>query len=356
MLQALETEKSLSERNYDDIMQSVANDSIGKADYTTSLNNLHMDYNGNIEFIDTNKVTGTGTKDIGFNATDWAESQVYSKLGMPAHYFKRIKPENPDLVAEHFNYWTRKSDDNVMLRTRVRDNEAGIIRGIVSEKYSILDNDTTAETLRKILTGQEHRFKIQGFHLDAKRMHLRVTFNELTKHATNLNNGDPDNLQIGFDIVNSEVGAASLNILSLVFRLVCSNGLRAWRVEDQFSQRHIHLKEYEIYGRMVEAFAVNLSGGAVLLDNFTKTIETKIPNPFDAISGIAQKYNLTNEFADNAKNLYEGNSTAYGVINTITAASRELPNERRLDTERIAGRLIELSPKEWEVLSEVGAN
>ena len=340
--------------DFDNVLEKVEQDSIGKADYITPLSNITMLSDGGLAFFKTQDVKGPQIRDLKFRTTDWAETQMFSKLGMPVKYFKRIKEKAPELVLNHFNHWASKSSNSVMLRTRIRDNGNPIIRGFVSDKYSIIDNDTVTETLDKIINqhlGNKNLYSIRMFHLDEKRLHIRLTFTKMSKNVGSTSIGMPDTLQVGVDIVNSEVGAASLSVSEMVWRLVCSNGLRVWDIKDAFSQRHIHLKQHEIYFRMVDGITNCIGGGANLLREYMKTMQVKVQNPFSIIDNISKSYGLTSEFADNAKTLWEGEETAYGIINSITAASRNLPNERRLDTERIAGRLVSLSPNQWEKLA-----
>ena len=46
-------------------------------------------------------------------------------------------------------------------------------------------------------------------------MHLRLTFLDLTKQLGVLPDGTPDYMRIGEDVINSEVGAASFNLLKM---------------------------------------------------------------------------------------------------------------------------------------------
>jgi len=343
------------EEKYVNVLEKIQRDSEGKRDYTTALSNVHMDYNGKIAFRDTTAVEGPSIRDINFDITDWGQSQIFNKLGMPTQYFKKARLENPDLVASHFNYWAEKSDSEVLIRTKVKNQEHGLIRGVLSDKYTMLDNDMASETLGAILAGHDDKFSVKSYHLDDTRLHIRMTFPDMTKKLGVTPSGEPDYQQIGMDFVNSEVGASSLNILSMVYRLVCSNGLRRWEVDESFVQRHIYHKSIELLARMAGAITTSINVGQEVLQGLENTMLQQIESPFTVIDNLAKDGNFTNEFTDRAKTLFEGEDTAYGIINAFTASARDLPNDRRLDAEKFAGRLIKLKPGEWTRLAEPAA-
>jgi len=134
----------------------------------------------------------------------------------------------------------------------------------------------------------------------------------------------------------------------LIFRLVCSNGLRRWEREgDIFNQRHIYLKTHEFRGRMLESMSNGLHTGQELLEQYRKAQNIHIEHPFEVIEAVSKKAAFSKEFTDRMKTEYEGDKTAYGIVNSITSAARSLPNEHRLETERFAGKLLEMRPSEW---------
>jgi len=330
-----------------DVLNTVAEDSVGKTDYSTTMDNLHMFDNGMVAFKNVRGVEGSDVRDLQFRLTDWALSQSLGKLGMPVQYFKKAREENPDLLAQHFNYWSRKSDGAVMLRSRVQG-DAATIRGVVSDKYSVLDNDMSMEALAQILKGQEDGFRVRDFHMDDRRMHMRITYTDMTKQVGFTKDGKPDYLQLGMDAINSEVGAASFNIAGLIWRLVCTNGLRRWEKNgDDFTQRHAFLKTNEFRARVGAAMVTSLGSSEHFLNNFADKMEIKVQNPFDVIKKLAKRGDFSQEFTEKAGNYYEGDGTAYGIVNAFTAAARDLSNERRLDTEKFAGKLVTLKPSAW---------
>lgn len=337
----------MSQFKLDEVMQRVAEDAVGKADYNTELRNIHMLSDGKIAFIKTQEVDGPVTRDLPFDTTEWSLGQIFSKLSMPVQYFKRVKTTAPQLMVDHFNYWAKRTDGQVLLRARVRGDNA-VLRGLVSDKYSVLDNDMTMDVMARLLRTKEDSYNIEDFYMDEKRMHLRLTYTDTTQQIGFTNSGKPDYVKMGMDKVNSEVGASSYNIVGLIWRQICSNGLRGWRENgDAFVQRHIFLRSDEFLIRVTEAMVNSVGTGMEMLVGFKKTMVQNIQNPFDVIAKIAKDNGYSKEFADRAKTEFEGDMSGYGVINSFTSAARSLPNERRLEVERAAGRLINLLPNQW---------
>lgn len=336
-----------------DVIQAVESDARGKVDYLTPVNNLKAE-EGRITLIDPAKVKGPKLEVATFEPTDWAEGQLMTRLGMPGHYFKKAKEEDPELFSQHFNHWAKKSDKETILRTKILNSEIGLLRGSVGKDYGILDNTTVMETLLKILEGNEGDYNVEDFYLDDRRFHLRMTYPDTTKEIRKLPDGRPDLNQLGTDIVNSEVGASSFNLQALIWRLICSNGLRSWsRSGDGYIQRHAFLNPIEFQGRIASAMVNTLQSGHNFLEEFKRTQEQKIENPFAVIKKLAKENGYSRVFTDTLQEQYEGDNTAYGVINAFTRAARGQRNDARLETEKFAGKLIQLRPRDWEKLDEL---
>lgn len=342
----------------DHVLHRLNEDSKCKRDFLTEVKNLQAREDGKVVFLDENAVGGEHTalakQGLEFDMTDWAYSQLLSRLGMPVSYFRKVMSFEPEFFSRHFNFWTRAKDigdKTVRLRTKIHGNSA-LIRGAVSDVYSTLDNYQVGEIMAKLLEGEEADYEINSFYLDDKRFHMRLTYPELTRITRTLPDGTPDASRLGNDIVNSEVGAASFMLAALVWREICSNGLMGWGRDWVFTQRHVHLRPVEFQARVAETMVKSLNAGTDLLIEYEKTQAQKIVNPFVAIRNLAKEGGFSQKFADTVKEQYEGDDTAYGVINAFTRAARELPNEERLETERFAGRLIKVNPDRWLRLQE----
>lgn len=359
MMESTITE-SRKETTFEDVYGAVMRDSEGKADYTTPINNLYMLNSGTFAFLDNSKVTGPKLRDIPFKATEWGTGQLLTRLNMPAAYFKRAYSEDPELFRQHFNYWAAKDDRVTKLRTRIKTDEitgreTGLIRGAVSDIYGILDNDTIMRLLRQLFNASgEDRYNVESYYLDDHRFHLRLSYLDLTRATGTLPDGSPDYNRVGNDFINSEVAASAFHLQDLLWRLVCLNGLKAFAKEgDPFSQRHIHLRPDEFKARVAAEMVKSIEHGVSFLGEFEASQKQEVKDPFVAIRNIAKAEKFSDELTENVVDSFEGNNTAYGVVNAITRAARDLPNERRLQVERIAGNVVRFNPTKWERLSAI---
>jgi hypothetical protein len=152
---------------------------------------------------------------------------------------------------------------------------------------------------------------------------------------------------VGIDIVNSEVGVSSMNIAGLVWRLVCTNGLRRMDRGETFTQRHIYLDTPTFYNRIGNAITRGIQSGIDTMINFSESKKFELVRPLQSMHVIGKQYDLTKGIVERAKELWEHDATAYGIINSFTASARGLDNEKRLELEKVSGKLLTLNTKDW---------
>jgi len=320
--------------DFDRVVEIVEIDDRNKSDRTTQLSALRMNSVGKVEY----RNSGTEQMSLG----DYAMGQAFNRIGIPVQYGKKLFEERPDLVAEQFNHWTQKEEREVLLRMRTGDDGSSFIRGFLSDRYSILDNNDVILAMREVVQ-ELPEYEIHSFYLDDKRTHLRMTFPGLSSIIGQTLEGQPDILRLGIDIDNSEVGASSLRVVPMVYRLVCTNGLRAWANDgDVYQQRHIHLTSSELFGRMNTAIVRAVKSGDELIDVLNKSKYWEVEKPLDTIQALMKdsKYSkdLTAKVQDNY--LMEAMPNVYGVVNALTRTARDLPVERKIDLEEFAGEVL----------------
>ena len=175
-----------------------------------------------------------------------------------------------------------------------------------------------------------------------------------------------DVVQASFVVSNSEVGLGRLRVEPLVFRLVCKNGL----ICKDLAQKKYHVgrqvnessdSAYELYSEATlaqddRAFFMKVQDvvrAAVDEAKFSLTVDklreaTQIPlkhEPVKAVEVLADKFQLTeNERGDILRQLFMGgDSSRYGLVNAVTAASKIAKTyERATDLERIGGEILSL--------------
>jgi len=168
---------------------------------------------------------------------DWAFTQLCAKLNMPVKYMRKCPPE---LQAHNTNFWSGH-DDNIAKGSLVRlrrapedvictDREVGedilngteYVRGLLSQQYSVYNNERFAEVIDKIAFkeyGSDIKIE-KSWHSD-KSFHIRVLFPEMKSFVR----GGGDTVLGGLHFANSEVGFRRVSVDVLVYQEICTNGL-----------------------------------------------------------------------------------------------------------------------------------
>ncbi len=149
--------------------------------------------------------------------TQFALGQIASHYKIPMAYVDRMTQAGAGpLLAQNLAYWFAEQPSTRLLRTR--PGETGKLRAFLSRRYRPLDNYKLAEAVIPQL-------ERPGVHV----MSARITDTHFSFQATSdrvtaeVRRGDI--VQAGVVIANSEVGASSLRISPMVYRLICTNGL-----------------------------------------------------------------------------------------------------------------------------------
>lgn len=300
--------------------------------------------------------------------THWAFGQVAGLAGAPASWLRRLPAR---LAALNLQYGlTAQAGERV--QAYVTQGPAGEeLRAMTGPGYGrIHDHELVGAVMRFAGDGTgDTRWKVPGV-LDWRSMvhnpHVDVTRETTTLYASDrdvflflvddthpieagcLPDGSPDLYFRGFYCWNSEVGAAKLGIATFYLRAVCQNRT-LWGVEGyrELSVRHTRMAP--------DRFAQDVEPA---LRRFTDSS----PGPFLAGVQAARSRVLARNAEERTSFLRslgiparqvpamldqamteEGRppETAYDFVQTLTAAARAEPHQdRRVDLERLAGRLL----------------
>ena len=144
----------------------------------------------------------------------WAHGQLSSYTDIPKQYYDRIKSENPSLLADNVNHSLSKTTQDKRL-VRVLD---GNVRALLSNRYRVLDSYDLAETVLPIMLNKS--MNVLSSEITEKNLYIRAVMPQL---ETEIKKGDV--VQYGIQISSSDVGAGSLRVEPLIYRLICTNGL-----------------------------------------------------------------------------------------------------------------------------------
>jgi hypothetical protein len=285
--------------------------------------------------------------------------QLSDKLQIPKKYYDRMLATAPALLADNVNTWLRKSPDNRMVRT-----VGGKARALLSDRYRPLDNDIILETVLPILMEQSG-YDIKSAEITDKRMYLQVISPRLT--------GDVvvgDTVQAGLTISNSEVGLGSVRIEPFLYRLKCLNGM----IMATSMKRHHVGKTIEIGEDFFTVETINADNRAFLLkvrdtvnnafdelafQETLKKVSITVDNRIETthiqafVMDVTEKYDMSKPEGESLlANLINGGSlTQWGLANAVTQLANDVEDyDRCVEIQRIGGKIIDLTPKEWSAI------
>ena len=308
------------------------------------------------------KLTLMAEESEAFMVNDFTHRQIADRLGIPTRYYDRMREENPELLGANVNAWFAAKPEKRLIRTL-----EGTARAFLSDRYRRMDNAEVAEAVLPIIS-ELPEAEVISCELTQTKMYIKVVNRRLQ-----LDVRPGDTVQAGFVLSNSEVGAGSVRVEPLVFRLVCSNGL----IVPDYGQKRYHV------GRALEAeesqaiyrdetlaaddaaflmkvqdtvrLAVDQAKFAHLVNRLRDAAgEPLSGNPVSAVELMANRHALTQDESGGVlRHLVTGGDfSRYGLLNAVTRTSQEVADyDRATELERLGGKIMTLDSKEWRELA-----
>jgi hypothetical protein len=326
---------------------------------------------------DTAALTFKNGKDHVFAPTNWAHSQIAGYTDIPKAYYDRLAGEKPGLLADNVNHGFAKAAsvtdrsgrrDSRMIRTL--DDK---VRGFLSSRYRQLDAHDLAETV--LPTIMQNGMTVVSSELTERRFFLKVLSPRITAEVK-----PGDTVQHGLVISSSDVGAGSVRVEPLVYRLLCSNGMigdtamRKFHVGKNQGEDNVReLLTDETLALTDAAFWASVRDvvlASMKPENFERQVDrlriaanTPILN-FDLPRVVELTMKATGITGEGKANsilaaLASGNEgaglTQWGLINSFTRAAydKALNYEDSIDMERAAGKILELPKSQWQTIAAV---
>ena len=298
---------------------------------------------------------------------NWSTGQLASFTEIPKQYLDRISQENPELAVKNINHGLEKKGNEARM-VRTLD---GNVRGLLSSRYRILDAyDMLEATLPTML---DQKMNIVSSEITENKLYLKALTPNLKSEIV-----PGDVVQHGLIISTSDVGAGSVRVEPLIYRLVCSNGLimpssiRKYHVGRNQAEDDIRElltdKTREMTDAAFWAQVRDIVNASLKPENFEREVSRikqsqglKIEN-FDLPKVVELTMKAVNVTGEEKKNsilsaLASGNEgaglTQWGLINSFTRAAQDekFNYETSIELERAAGQILELSPSQWKTIA-----
>lgn len=218
-----------------------------KRDYLAHAGELAVRSNGHSELI-----LGDA-----YPVTDIAHSQIADYLEIPKAFYDRMRERTGDLVVRTPSGEANAGDPtlfdtvvNTLLSSKGAERRLvrtldGSARAFLSDSFSVdLDNyDVFRYAARAIEEAGLGPENVLSAEVTERRLYLKVVSPRIRAEISPENlrtpHGmlkEPQIIQAGFVLTNSETGLGSLRVSMLVYRLQCTNG---WIKEESLRQRHV---------------------------------------------------------------------------------------------------------------------
>lgn len=290
-----------------------------------------------------------------FAVGEIAHQQIAARLNIPYRYYQKMQKEQPSLLDDNVNTWLHETPERRMLR--VLD---GRVRAFLSDRYRRLDNLELCAAVLPTINSMRGA-SIESCEVTESRLYLKVVNKRLKAEVS-----PGDVVQAGFVVSNSEVGLGSLRVEPLVYRLVCKNGL----ICKDFAQKKYHVgrqaegsedSAYEIYSdetlrqddktffmkvKDTVQCAIDEAKFEMAVGRMRDAMNIPLEHdPVKEVELLADRFLLTQaERGDVLRQIFiGGDSSRYGLVNAVTAASKICKDyERATELERIGGEILAL--------------
>lgn len=266
-----------------------------------------------------------------------AFANLMARLGAPAEFVRDRLPAPLQIATANWLLGTSEGSSAATLRLR-----GGEVAAVVSGRYAPLDPVELVETLRTALARHDllHEVRVRGVAtglVDNLRLILPGEEKVLKK-------GDVSN--VGLDISTSCFGRSAVYIAPVVWRLVCSNGLRTMEKGHGLSFRHVGDTD-RLRSAVAEAIPSALVHARGVMTQWQKAVTFMVG---DVERQIAELRDLTipERKAFEAEILKETGASAlpehaplFDMLNALTASAKAAVPARRLELEALAGGLLQ---------------
>jgi len=366
-------------RSLPDLTAELHRQANAKRDFLAPARSIHTATNGHTDLV------LNGAVEERFTANDVAHGQMAEYLGIPKGFYDRLRgaseelrvpvrddipePDDPSLFDVVVNrLLANRGDEQRLIRTL-----DGRARAFLSDSFSLdLDHWDVFCMAAKVITeaglGPDN---VVSAEVTDRKLYLKVVSPRLeaTVHPGNVLPGhgllrEPQVVQAGFILMNSETGLGSLCVQQVVFKLMCTN---LWIREEACRQRHVgkaleaddagvvyqsDTRAADARARLLKirdhvSEALNEARFRALVGQMQETTEIPLDRNVEKVIEVtARKYGLGfQEKEDVLRSLIEGaDLSLWGLTNAVTAAAREAKSyDRATELQAIGGRMLSLT-------------
>ena len=265
-----------------------------------------------------------------------AFSNLMSRIGVPSEFVRRLPAP---LQLANINYMMSEHDDRSAATLRLRGEE---VAAIVSGRYAPLDPEELVTTIRTALVrhGMLDEVRVKGV-ASGLVDNMRLV---LPAEQVAIKVGDVSAL--GIDITTSSFGKSAIHVAPVIWRLVCSNGMRSPERGTGMSFRHVGDAQ-RLRDGVAEAIPSAIVRARGVMKQWARAIDFMVEDVAAQIESmrmltIPERSALEKQvMAEEHVAALPERTSVYSLVNAITASAKAAVPARRLEIEAMAGEVLE---------------
>jgi hypothetical protein len=382
-------------RSLPDLTAELHRQAAAKRDFLVPARSIHAATNGHTDIV------LDGAIGERFSTNDVAHGQMAEYLSIPKPFYDRLRGASTDLRVPVRDDRADTDDSvepgntalfdvvvNRLLASKGEDQRLvrtldGKARAFLSDSFTVdLDNWDVFRMAAKVITeaglGPDN---VVSAEVTDRKLYLKVVSPHLeaTVHPGNILPGhgllrEPQVVQAGFVLMNSETGLGSLCVQQVVYKLMCTN---LWIKEEACRQRHVgkaleaddagvvyrsDTRAADARARLLKirdhvSEALNEERFRALVGRMQETTEITLDGSVErVVDNTARRYGLGFQEKENLlRNLIQGaDLSLWGLTNAVTATARSAKSyDRATELEAIGGRMLSLTRGEVHEIATV---
>lgn len=293
------------------------------------------------------------------NFTHWSFGQFCRMLGAPAGYLRDLDPR---IAADALNYGITKSSTGQtasLLLQAPNGKPEPTVRACTSDSYARVWDAELYGAVKDQIMAHDPDWQLPpvwgggvagAYRGDRDSFLILVNGGSIVDDPTLASrSGDSGTMFRGLLIRNSEVGAASITIETILYRFICGNHI-LWgaTVDRRFKRRHVGTKVAREAAREISRFAYSYTRESADRDNaiIRGLIDRELASTRDAVIDELRTLGATIEQAEEAYKRCEQTEACsprsfWGAVQGLTRVSQDFGfQDQRFQLDQIAAKLL----------------
>ncbi len=270
--------------------------------------------------------------------------QVCGIAGVPMHFLAKT-PAAMGLSVLRCHLAMAQAQDGRKRLFRLKQGRLPTVRAVLPSSFVRFDDVDALDAL-SFAVGST-RARVADIKVDDDTCFLRVlTGEEMPLGAT----VDRDTAYAGFDVITSETGRRPLELRSVLFRVICTNGITTLsEAQEQLKARYTAMDRIAFVGAVQAAIDEALAQGGERAAQFADTRLSYVRDPAEEVARIFRRHRLGSPrgrigrwvSAEVARHYTPiAGVQRYDVINAFTAVARGLGHRDRVRIEDAMGAYL----------------